>query len=163
MKKINIVTHPLSAYIIKKQYHERIAARQQALSWLATTFPAAFDTQHKIAPLKIGILQDILDERTKRGCSAVSVSKLREALRLFTRRLDYLTALKSHEMRIDLYGNPTSRVSDHEARQAQYRIRKIIHNNISKYEYRNPFKMRATKTKIVTQQRRKGAPFAVHP
>lgn len=134
MTKKNQRKHPLSRHIEIKQQHQRLVARQQALQWLAEHFPAAFDTQKTIAPLKIGILKDILEAHSKLEARTVSISKLREALRFFTRRLDYLTTLKVQEMRIDLFGNPISRVSDAEAKQAQYRIRKIVHRNINKYE-----------------------------
>lgn len=160
MRKNTRSTHPLSKYLENKQQHQRIAARQQALRWLAETFPAAFDTQQRIAPLKIGIIQDILIERSKLGATYISVSKLREAVRLFVRRLDYLTTLKAQEMRIDLYGNPIARVSDSEARQAQYRIRKIIHTNISKYEHNNPFKLATNRPKIRLRHATKAATLA---
>lgn len=144
--------HPLNLHLENKQHHKRIAARQLALRWLAETFPAAFDTREKIAPLKIGILQDIILEHARLGAHTVSISKLREALRVFTRRLDYLTTLKAQEMRIDLYGNPVARVSDSEARQAQYRIRKIIHRNINKYEQQSPFKSHTIRSRITARQ-----------
>ena len=63
------------------------------------------------------------EEAAKEG---VSRSKLREAVVLFTRRIDYLTSLKAKEMRIDLEGQAVEAVSAEEAERASLKIKKRV-------------------------------------
>src|SRR5262245_21314590 len=97
--------HPRTAVINKAQKNKSKKARTDALLWLAANFPAAFDNSLRIRPLKIGIMDDILLYADKAEEVGISKSKLREAVVLFTRRLDYLACLKLRELRIDLQGN----------------------------------------------------------
>ena len=100
--------------------------RQQALSWLALKFPEALDNRLRIRPLKIGILQDILTHADEAASAGISKTKLREALVLFTRRIDYLTCLKAREIRVDLQGHPTAPVTPEEAEKAALKIKKRV-------------------------------------
>lgn len=118
--------HPLTEKINKKQKANSKQLRTDALQWLAKTFPAAFDDSESIHPLKAGIMLDILAHADKLPELSLSKSKLREAVILFTRRIDYLVCLKAREMRIDLDGNPTVLVSEEEALQAADKIKKQI-------------------------------------
>jgi ProP effector len=115
--------HPLTEKINKKQKANAKKLRDEALKWLASTFPAAFDDTLSIHPLKTGIMVDILAFADKALILGISKTKLREAVILFTRRIDYLACLKAQEMRIDLYGNPTVPVSHDEASQAADKIK----------------------------------------
>lgn len=115
--------HPLTEKINKKQKENAKKLRNDALQWLIKTFPAAFDDSQSIHPLKSGIMQDILAFADKALILGISKTKLREAVILFTRRIDYLACLKAQEMRIDLYGNPTVPVSHDEASQAADKIK----------------------------------------
>ncbi|MDF1677391.1 MAG: ProQ/FinO family protein [Legionellaceae bacterium] len=118
--------HPRTAALNHQQKNHSKIARLHALDWLAMRFPKAFDNQMYIQPLKIGILNDVLlhaDEAEKAG---ISKSKLREAVVIFTRRIDYLTCLKAREMRIDLDGNSTEQVSLEDAERAALKIRRRI-------------------------------------
>jgi ProP effector len=122
--------HPRTAVINKNQKNKSKKARTEALSWLALNFPVAFDNSLQISPLKKGIMNDILncaDEAEKAG---ISKSKLREAVVLYTRRLDYLACLKSREMRIDLQGNMITEVTEEEAEQAATKIKKRVEKSI---------------------------------
>jgi ProP effector len=105
-----------------QQKHECKQRRNTALNWLTERFPEAFHCQNRIRPLKIGILHDVLSFSDEAHRLGISKSKLREALVLFTRKVDYLACLKAKEMRIDLYGNPTARVTDEEAQQARAKL-----------------------------------------
>ncbi|HBI21287.1 MAG TPA: activator of prop osmoprotectant transporter, partial [Legionella sp.] len=58
--------------------------------------------------------------------AGISNSKLREAVVLFTRRIDYLTCLKAREMRVDLNGNPVAQVTEAEASLAAAKIKKRV-------------------------------------
>ena len=118
--------HPRTESINIKQKIRAKLARMDALRWLAQTFPAAFDTSQQIQPLKIGILDDVLAHATAAADCGVSKSKLREALAMFTRRIDYLACLKTRGTRIDLHGNPIAEVSDEEADLAAIKIKKCI-------------------------------------
>lgn len=122
--------HPRTASINSKQKTQAKLARQQALSWLATTFPHAFDNSIQIQPLKTGIMEDILTHAESAALVGISKSKLREAVVLFTRRVDYLACLKAQETRIDLYGHPIEPVTAEEALHASLKIKKRIEKGI---------------------------------
>lgn len=118
--------HPRTAIINSKQKNLSKLARQDALNWLAKQFPNAFDNTHRIQPLKIGILNDILMHAPEAEKAGISKSKLREAVAVFTRRIDYLACLKTCEMRVDLNGKPTTEVSKEEAERAALKIKRRI-------------------------------------
>ena len=118
--------HPRTAVINKTQKNKSKKARIDALTWLAATFPQAFDNTLCIRPLKAGIMNDILAYADKAEEVGISKSKLREAVVLFTRRIDYLTCLKTREMRVDLEGTPVAQVTEEEAERASLKIKKRI-------------------------------------
>lgn len=121
MKKHEL--HPRTAVINQKQKNLSRKARLDALRWLAETFPKAFDNSIRIRPLSLGIMQDILNHPAAIGQSK---SKLRQAVVLFTRRIDYLICLKSREMRINLEGEVVSQVTEEEASLAVVKIKKHV-------------------------------------
>jgi ProP effector len=133
--------HPRTAVINKAQKNSSKKARSDALLWLATAFPAAFDNSVRIRPLKSGIMNDILQHAEKAAEQNISKSKLREAVVVFTRRLDYLACLKSREMRIDLEGNEVGVVTEEEAEHASAKIKKRIEKSV-----KNARKMLSEKT-----------------
>jgi ProP effector len=118
--------HPRTAVINKKQKNKSKKAKIDALSWLAATFPDALDNSVRIRPLKKGIMADIMEYADKAAEAGISKSKLREAVVLFTRRLDYLACLKARERRIDLQGNAVSEVSEEEAEHAAIKIKRRV-------------------------------------
>lgn len=122
--------HPRTAVINRSQKNQSKRARSDALLWLAANFPDAFDNSLRIRPLKIGIMSDILQHAEKAEQVGISKSKLREAVVLFTRRLDYLTCLKAREMRIDLQGKPVSEVTEEEAEHASIKIKKRVEKSV---------------------------------
>ena len=118
--------HPRTEAINQQQKNLSKKARLDALRWLALTFPEAFDNRSRIRPLALGIMDDLLvyaDNALKAG---ISKSKLREAVVLFTRRLDYLSCLKARDMRIDLNGNPVEQVTEEDALLAATKIKKRV-------------------------------------
>ena len=121
--------HPKTAVINQKQKNLSKKSKLDALKWLQTRFPEAFDSSVRIRPLNLGIIDDILAHADEAAVLGISKSKLREALVLFTRRLDYLICLKAKEMRIDLYGQPVAAVSEEDAQSAAIKIRKRIDKN----------------------------------
>jgi len=138
--------HPRTASINSKQKIQAKLARIQALSWLAETFPQAFDNREKIQPLKLGIMEDILAHADTAAAAGISKSKLREAVVVFTRRVDYLACLKAQEIRIDLAGNPIEKVTLEEAERAGVKIKKRIEKGI-----KNTRKTSPTKTPLSKQ------------
>ncbi|HAZ7573596.1 ProQ/FinO family protein [Legionella sp. PATHC032] len=122
--------HPRTAVINKAQKNQSKRARSGALLWLAANFPEAFDNSLRIRPLKIGIMSDILQYAEKAAQAGISKSKLREAVVLFTRRLDYLACLKAREVRIDLQGNPVAEVTEEEAEHASMKIKKRVEKSV---------------------------------
>lgn len=118
--------HPRTAVINQKQKNLSKKSRLDALSWLAITFPCAFDNTVCIRPLGLGIMADILAHADKANAAGISNSKLREAVVLFARRIDYLTCLKAREMRIDLDGNAVAQVTEEEAALAAAKIKKRV-------------------------------------
>lgn len=122
--------HPRTAAINKNQKNKSKKARTDALLWLAATFPSAFDNSICIRPLKVGIMTDILEQAEKAEEFGISKSKLREAVVLFTRRLDYLACLKAREMRVDLFGNDVCEVTEEEANHAAAKIKKRVEKGI---------------------------------
>ncbi|RUR20747.1 activator of prop osmoprotectant transporter [Legionella sp. km535] len=133
--------HPRTAVINKSQKNQSKRARSEALVWLAANFPSAFDNSIRIRPLKTGIMDDILQYADKAAEAGISKSKLREAVVVFTRRLDYLACLKAREKRIDLLGNTVSDVSEEEADHAAAKIKKRVEKSV-----RNARKIVASKT-----------------
>jgi len=122
--------HPYTAIINRKQKLHSKYARNKALNWLASIFPEAFNTEKRIRPLKIGIMHDIIAHAESAANNGLSKSKLREALIVFTRRIDYLACLKAQEIRIDLSGNPTTQVTAEEAEKAAIKLKKRIDKSI---------------------------------
>ena len=118
--------HPHTAAINSKQKNHAKLARHDALAWLAEEFPKAFDNTSSIQPLKVGIINDILLHAEKAEQAGISKSKLREAVVIFTRRIDYLTCLKVRETRVDLNGELTTQVSSEDAERAALKIKRRI-------------------------------------
>lgn len=127
---MNKEIHPRTQQINRDQRAKSRKASLDTLNWLAATFPAAFDTEQTVRPLKIGIINDILSYIDEHQVSTVSRSKLRQALVRFTRRMEYLVCLKCREARIDLDGKPVSEVSEDEAMQAREKIHQHVEKNI---------------------------------
>lgn len=144
--------HPRTAVINKSQKNQSRKVRHDALNWLSVTFPEAFDNKTRIRPLKIGIMKDILLHAEDAEKAGISRSKLREAVVLFTRRIDYLACLKVREMRINLQGTPIDMVTEEEAERAAAKIKKRIEKQV-----KNARKtMAATASAPVTRKRDSG-------
>ncbi|PJD92849.1 MAG: activator of prop osmoprotectant transporter [Legionella sp.] len=124
------VLHPRTAAINQKQKNQSKKFRLDALHWLQMTFPAAFDNRTKIQPLNLGIMEDILAHADKAAEAGISKSKLREAVVLFTRRLDYLACLKARDLRVDLFGHPSIPVSEEEAERAAAKMKKRVEKSL---------------------------------
>lgn len=133
--------HPRTAVVNKTQKNRSKKERNDALLWLAAQFPAAFDNSLCIRPLKTGIMDDILLHAENAATAGISKSKLREAVVVFTRRLDYLACLKLREQRVDLQGNEVGVVSEEEAEHAAAKIKKRVEKGV-----RNARKILAEKT-----------------
>jgi ProP effector len=118
--------HPRTEIINKKQKNQAKLARHEALSWLAQQFPCVFDNRTQIQPLKLGIMNDILAYTEAAGAAGISKSKLREAVVIFTRRVDYLACLKAREMRVDLQGQAVMPVTEEEANIAAQKLKKRV-------------------------------------
>jgi ProP effector len=128
MKKNQL--HPRTEDVNLKQKVQCRQERAKALNWLVETFPKAFDTRESIHPLRIGIMDEILKYAPEAQQAGISKSKLRQAVVVFTRRLDYLACLKAQECRINLFGEACEPVTEEEASMAAHKIKKRIEKNI---------------------------------
>ncbi len=120
---MNEFVHPRTSNPNKAQKFQSKKACLDALSWLSKTFPEAFDTEFRVRPLKVGIMADILQYVEENNITDVSKSKLRQAVVMFTRRMEYLVCVKAREDRIDLSGKAVEAVSAEDANRAANRIR----------------------------------------
>ncbi len=146
--------HPKTVVINTKQKNLAKLSRTVALQWLVKHFPKAFDSRMHINPLKIGIMADILVFAEQAQQAGISKSKLREAVVLFTRRIDYLTCLKAGGTRIDLDGNPAGLVDIADAEKAHLKIKKRIEKklkNTKKIIAPTPVKPTASPSKVAVQ------------
>ena len=130
MNNNKILEHPTTTAVHRRQQDASRKARLQALAWLKDCFPEAFDTETRIRPLKIGIIDDIFEHYDASEEKAVSKSKLREALVMFTRRMDYLACVKVRDDRIDLEGNIVGSVSEVHAAHAAETMRSHVDRSI---------------------------------
>lgn len=134
------VLHPHTAKLNRLQKLQSKQSRKEALTWLAERFPHAFDTRECIRPLAKGIMDDILAYAEEAAQQNISKSKLREAIVIFTRRIEYLTCLKSQEMRVNLLGDATEPVSKDEADKAALKIKRRIENTAKSAQKNTEFK-----------------------
>lgn len=115
--------------LMVKQRNLSHYARLQALKWLSTRFPKAFCTETSIHALQLGMMEVLLAYADEAKLQGISKSKLREALVMFTHRLDYLACLKAQGPRINLEGEVVGEVSPEEAQNAAQKIKKHIEKN----------------------------------
>ncbi len=123
---MNTVTPPTPSRLHRAAQAKRKKACLEALSWLAKTFPEPFDTETQVRPLKIGIIDDIFAYMEENNIDDISKSKLRQALVLFTRRMEYLVCLKGREPRIDLHGQTCGEVTETQALAAGDKIKQHV-------------------------------------
>lgn len=136
--------HPRIKQHTNLQKHHSKHSRNVALEWLAHRFPEAFDNSTHIHPLKVGIMADILDHADEAEQEGISRSKLREAVVVYTRRIDYLVCLKSQEIRVDLYGHAVEQVTEEEAERAAAKIRKRVEKTVRNAKKITPFGMESS-------------------
>lgn len=137
---MNTFVHPTTEKVNRAQIQLSNLARINALKWLAQQFPEAFDTESRVRPLKKGILKDILAYLDKQNDLQISRSKIRQAVVMFTRRMEYLVCVKCRNDRIDLNGDYAGDVTDDEAEFAAERIRLHVEAAIEKADKPPPFK-----------------------
>ncbi|NDH08857.1 MAG: activator of prop osmoprotectant transporter [Gammaproteobacteria bacterium] len=133
MKKNQL--HPRTAIINVKQKNHCRLARRNALQWLTEQFPKAFDTTVQIYPLSIGVMDDILSYAKAAELAGISKSKLRQAIVVFTRRIDYLASLKSGGVRVNLQGESCGIVTEEQALAAALKIKKRVEKNIRNHRH----------------------------
>lgn len=96
--------------------------KQAVIAWLVEQFPKAFFYKAALVrPLKLGILEDIIDVYERLDSPPFSKKTLREALNYYTASKAYLMAQHPEAQRIDLFGNPHGTVSTEQADYAQQR------------------------------------------
>lgn len=92
------------------------------IDWLIERFPAAFFKKARhIKPLKIGILEDILDVYQQLDSPPFSKKALRSALTYYCTSPAYLSAQKANRARLDLFGNELDIVTKEQAKYAHQR------------------------------------------
>lgn len=96
--------------------------KQMVIAWLIEQFPKAFFPKaHQAQPLKLGILEDIIDVYERLEVRPFSKKRLREALNYYTASKAYLSAQKPDAQRLDLFGHPNGTVTAEQAMYAQKR------------------------------------------
>ncbi|MCR5085429.1 MAG: ProQ/FINO family protein [Succinivibrionaceae bacterium] len=97
----------------------------KVLERLYELFPKAFVREGggECHPLKVGVVDD-LRERIK-AYPDLTITKVREALHLYTTRLRYLHCLFTEPKRVDLDGNPVEEVSKEHADFAREKFKEI--------------------------------------
>lgn len=118
--------HPLTLKSIRREVNLSRQQKCKALKWLAKTFPNAFNTEERLSPLKKGILKDIFLHLADAQSEGISKSKIKEAIAIFTHRIEYLACLKNKEARIDLNGNIVQDVTNDEANDANVLLKNRI-------------------------------------
>jgi len=127
---IETFIHPTTEKVNRSQIESSNIARINALKWLAKTFPEAFDTNNRVRPLKKGILEDIFTYLEEKPESNISKSKIRQAVVMFTRRMEYLVCVKCRNPRINLQGEYVDDVTDAEVEYAAEKIRLHVESAI---------------------------------
>lgn len=120
--------HPVTKEVNKRQIELSNKAKIEALDWLAKTFPEVFNTENRVRPLKKGIMDDIFAYLDDNPEPTLSRSKLREAVVMFSRRMEYLVCLKCRNDRVDLNGNFASEVTLEESEMAMKKIKTYMHD-----------------------------------
>lgn len=96
--------------------------KQMVINWLVEQFPKAFfQKPNMVQPLKIGILEDIIDVYERFDSPPFSKKLLREALNYYTASKAYLLAQKPDAQRVDLFGELNGVVNPEQATYAQKR------------------------------------------
>ncbi len=124
--------HPTTKEVNRKQIELSNKAKIDALTWLSDTFPEAFNTEFRVRPLKKGIMDDVFSYLDENQEPDFSRSKLREAVVMFTRRMEYLVCLKCRNNRIDLKGVITEEVTEEEAKKAADKIKNHMTGSFEK-------------------------------
>lgn len=97
--------------------------KQMVISWLIDQFPKAFfQKPNMVQPLKIGIMEDIIDVYDRLDSPPFSKKLLREALNYYTASKAYLLAQKPEAHRVDLFGELNGAVNSEQATYAQKRF-----------------------------------------
>ena len=94
----------------------------KTIDWLIEQFPAAFFKDvSNIKPLKIGVLDDIIDFYERLDSPAVSKKAIREALSYYSASPAYLKCQKANTARVDLFGIEVDVVTEDQAKYAALR------------------------------------------
>ena len=110
--------HIAHAYILIELIHtgqevDRKNNVNATISELAVAFPAAFTHDPvQVRPLKLGIKDDLYAR------SGISRRRITAALRSYCNTASYLTVTKQGAVRVDLDGQPTSTVTEAQAKHA---------------------------------------------
>ena len=97
--------------------------RLSIIDWLIDHFPGAFfKKSHDIRPLKIGILNDIIEFYDRLEAPTFSKKKIRDAVSFYSSSPAYLSNQKEGSARIDLFGNEIDVVTREQAHYASQRF-----------------------------------------
>lgn len=114
-----------------QQLPTAVKQRNQAMNWLLTTYPKAFDLRNR-RPLK----QDILDDICRQAKADMpKLEALQQAYNHYTQWGSYLTAMIEGADCLDLNGDVCAKVSQEQALQAQnilHQAQKKTNNSLYK-------------------------------
>ena len=106
--------------------------RLSVIDWLIDYFPAAFfKKSHEVRPLKIGILNDILEFYDRLEAPTFSKKKIRDAVSFYSSSPAYLSNHKEGSARIDLFGNEVDVVT---REQAHYALQRFQERYLAKHQ-----------------------------
>ncbi|MCH9756735.1 MAG: ProQ/FinO family protein [Gammaproteobacteria bacterium] len=107
---------------INSQYNTEKQKKIKIIDWLIEHFPAAFFKKpRQVKPLKVGILEDVIDFYDRLDTPPFSKRTLRSAFTYYCTSPAYLNAQKINKARIDLYGNEMELVTAEQAKYAKQR------------------------------------------
>lgn len=119
--------HPNTERVNREQQQASKEAKKLTFEWLIKTFPQTFFTdKENIRPLKLGIIDDILNYLSHCNQSSISRSKIRQSIQHYARRLPYLKQLQFEASRIDLQGREAGFVTEEEEELAIRKIKRAL-------------------------------------
>lgn len=104
----------------KEKYAKKVELNKSILQFLSEKFPACFDKDNIVKPLKLGIFQDIVDNAEV--SAAYSKTNIRAALRYYTMSWRYLDAVAKGGERVDLHGQAAGQVDEQQMIHAQEQL-----------------------------------------
>ena len=100
-----------------------LSEKPKAIEWLLDQFPKAFfQKANQVKPLKLGILDDIIEFYDRLEEPPFSKKQIREAVNYYSSSKSYLNCQKPNASRINLFGQLYGKVETEQAAYAEQRL-----------------------------------------